>query len=101
MPRVPMGVDQAGSDDMAGGVDYFSVDVGYGGCDSDDTSVLDEDVSLREISDLGIHRNNMAAANKNSLHSGCSLINTCRSASQVSGKSAKAWMALASRLLVE
>jgi len=63
---------------MVGSVDYLSVDIGYGRCDPDDTPVLDEDVSLWEIPDLRIHRENMATTDKNSLHSERSLINTCQ-----------------------
>src|SRR5882757_4638203 len=72
-----MGVDQPGSDDMTGSVDHLGVDAGQGRCDPDDTAVLDEDVSLREVADLGIHRNDVTATNNDSLHCDCSLIETC------------------------
>ena len=67
LPGMPVGVDEAGHHDHPGGVDLFRVRDAEVRADVDDLSVLDEDLSVRNVADVGIDRDDEAVADQKPL----------------------------------
>jgi hypothetical protein len=64
---MPVGVDEARHHDHVGRVDNLRVFHREAAPDLDDRAVLDEDVAVRDLADVGVHRDHEAVANEQSL----------------------------------
>ena len=72
LPCVPMGVDEAGDDDVAGRIDDPGVVGRQVGADRSDLVVHDQDVRLRHLAELGVLGQHDPAAYEDSIsHSLC------------------------------
>ena len=60
LPGVPMRVDEARHDDHSGGVDLLRVGHPRSRPTSTIVAVLDEDVAVRDLADVGVHRDDEA-----------------------------------------
>jgi len=67
LPRVPVRVDEARHHDHPGRVDLLRVRDAEVTADVDDLAVLDEDVAVRDVSEVGVHRDDKAVADQKPL----------------------------------
>ena len=56
LPRVPVRVHESGHDDHPGRIDLLRVRYAEVGPDVHDDAVLDEDFAVRDLADVGVHR---------------------------------------------
>jgi hypothetical protein len=61
---VAVGVDQSRCDDVAARVDDLGVDISEGGRHRFDEAVLDQDVALRKLADVRVHRQDVSGSNE-------------------------------------
>jgi hypothetical protein len=74
LPRVPVRVDEARHHDHPCRVDLLGVGYRQAAADLDDLPVLDEDVRVRDVPDLGIHRDDEAVPDHQALCAHASLL---------------------------
>ena len=74
LPRVPVRVDEPRHDDHAARVDLLGIAYLEASADLDDHPVLDEHVAVRDLADLGVHRDHEAVANEQSLRAHVALL---------------------------
>ena len=74
LPRVPVRVDEPRHDDHPGRVDLLRVGDVEAAPDLDDLAVLDEDVAVRDLADVGVHRDDEAVADQQAAASSCPLL---------------------------
>ena len=67
LPRVHVGVDQAGDDDESGGVHHLRVIGTDGGCNLGKRVARDENVALRQVA-LRVHRDDGGVADQGAFH---------------------------------
>ena len=67
LPRVAMRVDEPGQDELPGRVHHLGVSELERWADLDDLAVLDQDVGVRQLADVGIHRHDEPASNDQTL----------------------------------
>jgi hypothetical protein len=59
LPRVAVGVDEAGNDDLSGAIDHLGVRLD-GAVDRGDLVVFDQDVARAQVADVGVHGEHVA-----------------------------------------
>src|SRR4029079_2780766 len=74
LPRMPVRVDEARHHDHVGRVDNLRVFHREAAPDLDDRAVLDEAVAVRDLADVGVHRDHEAVANEQSLRAHVALL---------------------------
>ena len=74
LPRVAVRVDEPRHDDHAARVDLLGIAYLETSADLDDHPVLDEHVAVRDLADVGVHRDHEAVANEQSLRAHVALL---------------------------
>ena len=74
LPRVAVRVDEAGHDDHPGRVDLLGVRYAEVWTDVHDDAVLDEDLAVRDLADVGVHRDDEPVPENEALRAHATLL---------------------------